>query len=52
MLPIIPHHYHHMQAQVPYPPLITDARTTALALAAAAKVVGSGNVRELSAPYM
>ncbi|KAI3437723.1 hypothetical protein D9Q98_000171 [Chlorella vulgaris] len=37
---------------VPYPPLVTDAKMTALALAAAAKVVGLGNAVEISEPFM
>lgn len=38
---------------MPYPPLVTDAKATAVALAAAAKVVGpGGTAREMPAPFM
>ena len=38
--------------QVPYPPLVTDAAMTALALSAAAKVVGAGNAHQRAKPFM
>lgn len=37
---------------MPYPPLVTDPRATELAMAAAAKVVGAANARELPQPFM
>lgn len=39
-------------SQVPYPPLVTDASITRLALASAAKVVGEQGVQELERPFM
>ena len=41
---------HHLQ--VPYPPLVTDAAMTALALSAGAKVVGAGNAQQRAKPFM
>ena len=46
-VPACPHHL-----QVPYPPLVTDAAMTALALSAGAKVVGAGNAQQRAKPFM